>query len=335
MQALPPLLSVHGLRGHRALRGLSLCVQPGELVCLAGDCADDIRLALRIIAGRAFSSGGEVYFKGRKITDDWLSPKKLCYVSDRPGLFPAGRQDRELLFGLGLNNSNLCPDDRQKSLRILRALRLRPELLVIDSAADSLAPMIRSKLFETLREAARSGTGILYATTQAQDMIGISDRLVLMVKGRSVREGSPEDLYHHPGSATEALLTGSCLLWNGQVAAVKGDNLLFSSQGLSIPCKSGLWHTPGERVTLCLRPEWLHWGKENDGGFSPSLQAKLLKSDPVPGAHRLAFELSNGIRFSLERADLPASLRKPGEHYLMWWDMDKALLLPPEDEDLS
>lgn len=329
----PPLLSVFGLRDKKSLRGLSLRVESGEFACLLGETGTGLSDAVTLIAGRGSPLGGDVFLKDRKITDDWPDRRKLCYVPEKPARLSFIRSNRALLTAYGFDASSLSREEQQTCLRILRALTLRPELLVICAAADKLNGPMRAKVFQALKDASLSGTGILYATDDREPVMAFADRVLLLSRGRVIQEGSPEELCEHPLSEKAALMCGGFILIRGQAAAVKGDKLLFSSDGLSIPCRSELWLTPGEQLTLCLRHRWLEWSKEADSSFSPPLRAKLLQADPCPAGHRLSFQLTNGLRFTLERDELPASRRQPGENYYVRWDMDKAILLRPDVEE--
>ena len=329
----PPLLSVFGLRDKSSLRGLSLRVEAGEFACLLGETGTGLSDAVTLIAGRGSPLGGDVFLKDRKITDDWPDRRKLCYVPEKPARLSFIRSNRALLTAYGFDASSLSRDEQQTCLRILRALALRPELLVICAAADKLNGPMRAKVFQALKDASLSGTGILYATDDREPVMAFADRVLLLSRGRIIQEGSPEELCEHPLSEKAALMCGGFILIRGQAAAVKGDKLLFSSDGLSIPCRSELWLTPGEQLTLCLRHRWLEWSKGADSSFSPPLRAKLLQADPCPAGHRLSFQLTNGLRFTLEREELPASRRQPGENYYVRWDMDKAILLRPDVEE--
>ncbi len=329
----PPLLSVFGLRDKKSLGGLSLRVEAGEFACLLGETANGLSDAVTLIAGRGSPLGGDVFLKDRKITDDWPDRRKLCYVPEKPARLSFIRSNRALLTAYGFDASSLSREEQQTCLRILRALTLRPELLVICAAADKLNGPMRAKVFQALKDASLSGTGILYATDDREPVMAFADRVLLLSRGRVIQEGSPEELCEHPLSEKAALMCGGFILIRGQAAAVKGDKLLFSSDGLSIPCRSELWLTPGEQLTLCLRHRWLEWSKEADSSFSPPLRAKLLQADPCPAGHRLSFQLTNGLRFTLERDELPASRRQPGENYYVRWDMDKAILLRPDVEE--
>lgn len=333
MQPDAPLLSVHGLRDKKTLRGLSLHVYPGQFVCLLSEDELELTRAVKIIAGWESPAEGDVFFRCRKITNDWLGRKKLCYVSRGAKPLMSSARDEALLEGMGISPHSLSAEDRHAALSIARALALKPELLVIDQRADSLPAGLRAPLLAALREAAGAGMGILYATNQ-KDTCPLADQVYLTAQGRVIQSGAFSDLYEQPASLRAARMTGGCILLSGQVAAVKGDRLLFSAGGLSIPCRSKLWLTPGERLTLCLRPEWLLWDREGDPAFSPPLRARLIKAEPCTGGRLLAFELPGGRTIRLERSDVPGALRRVGEQYLLRWDMDKALLLAPDDEDI-
>ncbi len=328
-----PLLAVHSLRDRKSLRGLSFYVRPGQLVCLLSEEERELSRAVKTIAGWESPAEGDVFFKGRKITNSWLGRKKLYYVSRKARPALASGRDGALLEEMGLGQVSLSFEHRDTILSIARALAFEPELLVIDRRADDLPARLRASVFNALTEAAEAGMGILYAGS-VKDDCPQSSQVYLMAQGRIIQSGAFLDVYEQPVSLTAAIMTGDCLLLPGQVDAMKGDKLLFSSEGLSIPCRSVLWHTPGEYLVLCLRPEWLQWNKEGDKAFSPPLKARLLKAEPAPGGHRLSFELPNGRLFELERAGLPSALRKPGESYQLCWDMNKALLLQAEHEDI-
>ncbi len=329
----PPLLSVFGLRDKKSLRGLSLCVEAGEFACLLGETGTGLSDAVKLIAGRGSPLGGDVFFRDGKITGDWPDRRKLCYIPETPAPLSFIRSNRALLTAHGFNASSMSREEKQTCHRILLALALRPEALVICAAADKLKGQLRARVFAALKDAVLSGMGILYATEDGEPVMPFADRVFLLSRGRIIQEGSPEELCEHPLSEKAALMCGGFILMRGQAAAVKGDKLLFSSDGLSIPCRSELWLTPGEPLTLCLRHRWLEWNKEADLSLSPPLRAKLLQADPCPAGHRLSFQLTNGLRFILEREELPASRRQPGENYYLRWDMDKAILLRPDVEE--
>lgn len=325
-----PLLAAHGLRDKQGLSGLSLSVRPGQLVCLLGASGAGKSRALHIIAGRETPSHGDVFFNNRKITNDWLSRRQLCYVSQRPGLWLKQRGDAALLQAIGLDSIPLDEHFIRSALRMARALKLRPSMLVLDATAEGLPPQAQEKLALALRAAADEGMGILYAAHSMSPLTQAADCLLIMDQGCIVQEGEPQAVYESPCSETAARLTGDALFIRGRAVALKGDKLLLEAQGLNIPCQSDLWISPGERLTLFLRPEWLHWNKQGDAGFSPPLRAKLLQADPIKGGHRLLFELPNGQKLDLERAAVPGPLRKIKEDYLLSWDRGKALLLSPQ-----
>ncbi len=333
MSAPAPLLSVFGLKDRAGLlQGISLRAERGQFVLLKGEEAEALRRAARLIAGREKPLSGDVYLGSRKITNDWPDQKKLCYI--RGGKKPLFyfRRDRERLSALGIEPAGLEEDERVFASRVARALAQKPALLVIDASGPAPGDALKEKLLQTLKAACLTGLGVLFLDTAplAQET---ADEVYLLSGGLILQSGSPQELYEHPRSARAARMSGESILISGRVEALKGNRLLFIAQGLNIPCQSPLWLMPGERVTLFLRPEWLRWCKEKTPQFSPPLTAKLLSAEQGETGWTLRFELPNGLELKLSRAQAEEKLRLPGESYHLWWEKERALLLPPEEEE--
>jgi branched-chain amino acid transport system ATP-binding protein len=79
-------------------------------------------------------------------------------------------------------------------LTIGRALLTNPALLMIDEATEGLAPLVRDDIWRTLRLIAREGVAIVLVDKNIDDLKTFCNRHVILVKGKVVFEGSPQDL---------------------------------------------------------------------------------------------------------------------------------------------
>ena len=116
-------------------------------------------------------------------------------------LFPqlAARKDH---FGANLSGGE------QQMLAIGRALVMNPRLLVLDEATEGLAPTVRSAIFEVLRILKDEGQSILIVDAYLRQLLTLTDRNVVIEKGRAVWSGTTDELVASPGITDRYLGVG-------------------------------------------------------------------------------------------------------------------------------
>jgi branched-chain amino acid transport system ATP-binding protein len=210
------LLEVEGLEvrygGIRAVKGIDLRVEQGELVCLIGANGAGKSSTLRAIVGMTRAASGSVRYNGREIAGRpafELVREGLVMVPEGRGIFhqltvaenlamgafarddaPAIRRDRERIFALfprlaerrGQTGGTLSGGEQQM-LAIGRALMSRPKLLLLDEPSMGLAPILVAKIFEIARDIARQGVTILLVEQNARLALEASSRGYVMESG--------------------------------------------------------------------------------------------------------------------------------------------------------
>jgi ABC-type Fe3+/spermidine/putrescine transport system ATPase subunit len=84
----------------------------------------------------------------------------------------------------------------------------------------------------------------------------MSDRIAVMADGRILQEGSPREIYEHPGTRFVADFIGMSNFFVGEVVAQEQDRVLVHTTGsLKVWCASGGKSLPGSLVTVAVRPE--------------------------------------------------------------------------------
>jgi len=347
-----PRLSVRGLNKtlkHKSiLKGLYLDVFPGEAVFLLGEEAAATTCLLSIIAGRESPCGGHVYFEEKKITNDWLPKEKLMYIPERGKHYQFGRTGQRLarwqvknpettttdvMAAVGLTNdlNTLCRElspDKSQMLSLAHALMRRPRLLLIDRAMDDFPTEQRAALLLQLTKTSNeTGMTVLISTCHGEDALMFGSRTAIMAEGRIIQQDAPKAVYDHPNSLASARLTGDCVLLKGKATAVEDDRVLMDINGLNITCFSENWITPGESLILCLRPEYINWGKKADPNDPQPLPAVLKDAKKVPGGVELIFFLRNGLELRFQKSDIPNDLLEVDRDYLLWFDTKRCPLL--------
>ncbi|GAA5628168.1 high-affinity branched-chain amino acid transport ATP-binding protein LivF [Brucella sp. NBRC 12953] len=220
------MLKIQGLRagyGHsKVLHDVFLEVKEGELVTLMGRNGMGKTTTIRTMMGLLEATGGSVEIAGRDTTR--YRPEKVARLG--VGLVPEGRQIfptltvRENLVATASNrNKRVSPWDLQKvyalfprmqerasqiagtlsggeqqMLAIGRALMTNPQLLILDEATEGLAPVIRTEIWHCIMRLREMGQSILLIDKNIAVLKRLADRHYILEKGRTVWQGSGEDL---------------------------------------------------------------------------------------------------------------------------------------------
>ncbi len=224
------LLSVTGLEvrygGIRAVKGIDLYVEEGELVCLIGANGAGKSSALRAIAGMLPTAPGAVRYGGRDMAGQRAFERAragLALVPEGRGIFPQLTVEENLAMGAYARNDDGIAADRdrmfdmfpilderrlqtggtlsggeQQMLAIGRALMSRPKLLLLDEPSMGLAPKVVLRIFEVLRRVNREGMTVMLVEQNARAALALASRGYVMESGDIVLSGNARDLLDNP-----------------------------------------------------------------------------------------------------------------------------------------
>ena len=226
-----PLLKLEGLGVRygsvRALEGLDLEVQDGELVSLLGSNGAGKSTTLRAISRLVGASSGRILWRGANLEHTPAHRTLRLGIGHCPeGRRLLGRQSvaRNLELGAYLRRDQegihqdlercyqLFPrlaerrqqlagalsGGEQQMLAIARALMGRPTLLMLDEPSLGLAPRLVAEVMAVLAELHRQGQTILLVEQNAQAALEIADRGVVLEAGRRTLEGRASELLGNP-----------------------------------------------------------------------------------------------------------------------------------------
>ena len=205
-----------------ALDGVSLRVEPGELVAVLGPNGAGKSTLLKAIS-RAIPSQGAIVFRGQSLADmpsHKVVGAGICHCPEGRRLFPELTVLKNLQLGAYLRNDKagieadlqrvykLFPvlaerqrqqvstlsGGEQQMVAIGRALMGKPKLLLLDEPSVGIAHRLKMQIFQSIREIQRSGTAILLVEQDALSALGIATRVYLLEHGRVAREGTSEAL---------------------------------------------------------------------------------------------------------------------------------------------
>jgi len=149
---------------------------------------------------------------------------------------------------------------QQQRVALARALVYSPSVLLLDEPLSNLDAKLREQARAWLKRLQVDlGITTIYVTHDQDEALSLSDRIAVMFDGQMTQIGTPVEIYESPATAGVAAFVGSCNFFtgklegkNGRIARVRLDNT-----GLVVKVGSELALTPGDAVTVAVRPERL------------------------------------------------------------------------------
>ncbi|HSV73392.1 MAG TPA: ABC transporter ATP-binding protein [Chthonomonadales bacterium] len=210
----------------RALDGVDLTVEAGEIVAMIGANGAGKSTTISCISGLVRARSGSVWFDGEDVEGLATHERVERGICQSPegrrvfanlsvnenldlGAYIHHRQrsrveaDRERVFGLfprlkerSRQPAGTLSGGEQQMLAIGRALMGRPRLLMLDEPSLGLAPVLVRQIFEIVRDINRQGVTILLVEQNAYQALHVASRAYVLETGRVVMAGPANELLH-------------------------------------------------------------------------------------------------------------------------------------------
>jgi multiple sugar transport system ATP-binding protein len=281
-------IELRGIRksygGNAIIHGADLTIGDGEFVALIGPSGCGKSTLLRMIAGLEDISGGEILIDGRNVNTVGARERNIAMVFQNYALYPhmtvaenmgfnlkiAGKSRLEirsrveeaarmldLVALLDRRPSQLSGGQRQR-VAMGRAVVRNPVAFLFDEPLSNLDAMLRVQMraeIKTLHQ--RLSTTSIYVTHDQVEAMTLSDRIVVLNQGRIEQQGSPLELYRKPANRFVAEFIGSPQMnfLDAEIVGIDGRPQARINEAVSIALAGDAGLSPGQRVTLGLRPE--------------------------------------------------------------------------------
>ena len=226
------LLALDDLRGGYGevdiLHGVSLGVEPGEIVVIVGPNGAGKSTALKAVFGLVQIRGGRVVFDGRDLTGqrpDQIVKAGISFVPQTENVFPSLTVEENLDMGAYLRSDDIREQKRKvfelfpplfekrrqaagtlsggqrQMVAMGRALMLDPRLLLVDEPTAGLSPLFMDQIFAILRAINETGVAILMVEQNAKQALAIADRGYVLATGQNRHAGTGRELLEDPAVA--------------------------------------------------------------------------------------------------------------------------------------
>ncbi|MGY5809087.1 ABC transporter ATP-binding protein [Rhizobium sp. LEGMi198b] len=335
-----------------ALTNINLSIRDGEILTLLGPSGCGKTTLMRLIAGFESLSAGSLKIDGKDVANLPPEQRPVNMVFQRYALFPHLDVFENVAFGLkvkGVEKSEIkqrvsamlkivqlealsgryiheLSGGQCQRVALARALVNRPRVLLLDEPLAALDLKIRQHmLVEMKRIHAETGATFIYVTHDQDEAMILSDRVVLMERGRIVQVDRPEDMYARPQNLFAAKFLGETNIFEGTLV---DKDTVETASGQRFKSALDIKANKGERVFASIRPELFSFQASAQGA---SQSAAVTICDVTFIGSRSFYEVAfnDGTRARLQvqrngRSPLPAI----SENAQVFWEAENVVVLP-------
>ena len=261
-----------------AVDHLNLEIEDGDLVCLLGPSGCGKSTTLSIIAGLEQATEGAIYFDEENVGGLEAEERDIGMVFQDYALYPHMTVQENIAFPLKMQGwkkkdriekvkeaakmlqieeylkrkPGKLSGGQQQRVAIARAIVKNPKILLLDEPLSNLDARLRIELRDEIRRVQKQlGITTIFVTHDQEEALSISDKILLMEKGKISQYSSPKEMYMEPQNMFAAKFLG-----NPPMNFVPGEkvedgiSLLLGDENVTV--KKGTIHEAGETERKCL-----------------------------------------------------------------------------------
>jgi sulfate/thiosulfate transport system ATP-binding protein len=318
-----------------AVDRVSFTVAEGELMAILGPSGGGKTTVLRMIAGLEMPSGGDILFNGKRVNDVPVQDRNIGFVFQSYALFKTMSVYKNIAYGLKIKKwkkddiearvaellellelkglekrypHQLSGGQRQR-VAIARAIASKPNVLLLDEPFGAVDAKIRQELREWLvRLHHELKMTTLFVTHDQEEAMEVSNRIVIIARGRMAQIGTPRNVYEQPENEFVARFIGVMNVLElevkdgiGHVADIHFKlpvpdghaRIGFRPYAVQISPDLGQYHFRGTLVRTYFLGIMLRLELETDGGLT--IRCRMTKEEyaalGLQDGHKISFQI--------------------------------------------
>lgn len=324
---------------------LNLDIRAGEFLTLLGPSGCGKTTTLRMIAGFEKPTAGKILLNGKQVDEMEPYKREVNTVFQSYSLFPHMSVFDNVAFGLKMKKvgkeeikervtkalklvqleeyGNRKPKQlsggQQQRIAIARAIVNNPKVLLLDEPLGALDLKLRKQMQLELKHLQQTlNITFIYVTHDQEEALTMSDRIVVMNKGKIEQIGLPYEIYERPQTRFVADFIGQTNIIEGTVRGINGDKakMEYANQTITIPNSSNV--TKDEEVIISVRPEKLKISSIPIDGLN-NLKGTFKEKIYVGSVTKIVVTMPNGEDLTVnESHDNIDELTNTNDIYVSW-----------------
>ncbi|GAA0093226.1 ABC transporter ATP-binding protein [Paraclostridium bifermentans] len=284
---------------NQVLDNLSLDIKKNEFLTLLGPSGCGKTTTLKIIAGFEYADEGKVLFEECDITDIPPHERQINTVFQKYALFPHMNIYENIAFGLKIKKLPKDEIDKkvkemlklvaldgferrqveslsggqQQRVAIARALVNEPKVLLLDEPLGALDLKLRKEMQMELKKIQKKlGITFIFVTHDQEEALTMSDKIIVMNKGKIQQMGTPQDIYNEPENSFVARFIGESNIFDG----IMLEDYLVEFCGKKFKCVDKDFEK-NENIEVVIRPEDVKMVEPEKGMLKGKVTSVLFK----------------------------------------------------------
>jgi spermidine/putrescine ABC transporter ATP-binding subunit len=344
-----------------AVDDVSFEVQPGEFLTMLGPSGCGKTTLLRIIAGFIDPSAGDIYINDERITAIPAHKRHTGMVFQNYALFPHMTIFDNLAYGLRLRK--LSREDiavkvnqalelirlegygdryprqlsggQQQRVALARAIIINPDVLLLDEPLSNLDYKLRLTMRNEIRRIQRdTGITTVFVTHDQAEALTMSDRIVILSKGRIMQIGRPGEVYENPSNKFVADFIGEANFFDGTVVESDASEVAIALGPLTLRAPL-IGDVPriGASASFSVRPERLRIQPPGGGRETRRnvYDATVEDHDYLGAVVRYYLRLGDGLMVKVDEHNVSGVRYRSGETVTVEIPPDDCFVLPLAD----
>ncbi|MFJ2633793.1 ABC transporter ATP-binding protein [Streptomyces sp. NPDC087422] len=265
-----------------ALDSMTATIKAGEFTALLGPSGCGKSTLLGCLAGHVTATEGRLWVDDERIDQRPAEKRGFGMVFQNYALFPHLSVAKNVAFGLEVrrmpkpevrervkwaldlvqlpdyadNLPGRLSGGQQQRVAIARALAPRPSIMLMDEPLSNLDAKLRFEMRSEIRQLHDElGLTTVYVTHDQEEALSIADRIIVLRKGKTVQDGTPQQIYSEPEADYVADFVGYRNRLQAHVVGGTGREPVVEGHGITLRATSSTDLRSGQSVTVRIRPE--------------------------------------------------------------------------------